>query len=236
MLYKNDDDIFSLKILEYIQFQYLGSEIELGDAIETYELLSDDFFSFFNFSLKINLHSLTEYWCKLELHLKQVVKSYSQRILERTICSCQIGDLSEENLGYYLANCRFNSTYYCSTIVDDQLSNDEVISFFLSRTFNEIECTILANNYLVLSEIWNVEEIKLVNSIQLSVITGSEECNFNRFVYDVSGIFSANDLLSSPNLSESTLNNSSFSFISIFVSSFLVGYYLLYNKNSKRKK
>lgn len=216
LLYEDDEDIFSLKILEYIQFQYLGSEIELGDAIETYELLSDDYFSFFNISLKINLHSLTEYWGSLELQLKQVIVSDGKRLVDRSICSCQIGDLSEENLGYYIANCRFNSTYYCSLKIEEQLSSEEVIYFFLAQSEGRIQSIILANNYVVISESWEIEEIKSVNCIQISVITGSNECNFNTFVYDISGYFSKIDLSNTSPI-ENTLDNPSFSIFSIMV-------------------
>jgi len=235
-LYRNDDYIFSINQQGYLQFQFMGTNNELGDSIEIYELSSNYYFSSFNLSLKINLHSLTDYWGKLELHLKQIVISEGKRLVDRTICSCQIGDLSEDNLGYYLANCRFNSTYYCSSKIEEQLSSEEVVSFFLSQSDTRIQSIILANSYLVISESWDVEEIKSVNCIQISVITGSTECNFNTFVYDVSGFFSTNVSPTNPSISESALANPGFSFISIFVLLFLVGYYKLHSRRLKSKK
>lgn len=229
--YRDSGDILSLKTRDFISFQYTGSETEMGEAIEIYEWMTDVYFHFFNITITINHHAVSSFWGEFNFSIKQVIESDASRFVNRKICFFSIGDYETSKPGYCLAGSRINSSYLKTEIVDEIITRNEILTFSAYRQENEIKYTLKTNRTLLINETAISDDLKLVNCLELSVFTGTENCNFNIITYEIKGIFSTDSFL--PTASQNTSLDFTNKIIILFISVLIFGVKISYQKKIK---
>ena len=232
--YRDSGNILSLKTADFLSFQYTGSETEMGEAVEIFELITEDYFHFFNVTMTINHHAVTNTWGEFNFSIKQVIQSGSSRFANRKICFFSVGDYEATKPGFCMAGARINSSFLETNIVNEIISRNEILTFSAFRQENEVRFVIKNNNSILINDTIISEDLKLVNCIELAVFTGTENCNFNIIAYEIKGLFSIASVL--PSMITSTNLGNTNEFLILFISFLFLGTFQVCFHKLKKKK
>jgi hypothetical protein len=187
-LYTDHTDLTSTNNNTNIEFDFSGSDTDLGEVFEIYEFFSEVKFRDFEVNITVFHTTSTNIWGSFDFDFYEVVKMGESNYIQRVFCGCGFTDTQVHYGGSHTSCCLYDlETLYGNMTEYGALPSTGTTTFRIKKVANIVNCTTLENDILIKNMTYVTTLVDFANAIHFKVATGTLTPDFTINILDISG-------------------------------------------------